>query len=244
MLLSDDECVASRSFKKRGFNMNNMARSVAHLAIGVIAFTATALAGVTEPVGDAYAEQREWKFNVYLDDSRIGHHNFHLAKQEDTWLLTTEAEFEVKFLVFTAYRYRHSNQEVWRGDCLQKIESNTDVNGTPFAVSGARDDSGFTVETDRFRDELGDCIKTFAYWNPEVLNESELLNSQTGELLPISVEKASNETLMVRGQAIPAVRYHLVARGMELDIWYSSDQRWLALESTVKGGRKLRYELT
>ena len=39
-------------------------------------------------------------------------------------------------------------------------------------------------------------------------------------------------------------RYKLTAKNRELDIGYSSDNRWLALESTVKGGRKLRYELT
>jgi hypothetical protein len=87
-------------------------------------------------------------------------------------------------------------------------------------------------------------VKTFAYWNADILNESKLLNSQTGELLPISVDQVAEEPFEVNGQEIPAIRYHLVAKGMELDIWYSTDRRWLALESTVKGGRKLRYELT
>jgi hypothetical protein len=71
-----------------------------------------------------------------------------------------------------------------------------------------------------------------------------LLNSQTGELLPIRVISVGEEILEVKGQKVPALRYHLVAKEMELDIWYSTDQQWLALESTVKGGRKLRYELT
>ena len=70
------------------------------------------------------------------------------------------------------------------------------------------------------------------------------MNSQTGELLPVSVEPVATEWLNVRGQATEARRYKLTARNMELDIWYSNDDRWLALESTVKGGRKLRYELT
>jgi len=195
--------------------------------------------GVKAPQGET-----EWNFDVYLDDSRIGHHRFHLAKRDESWLLTTEADFKVKFLFFTAYRYQHSNREVWRQNCLHEIESSTNANGTPFIVSGSKDDSGFTIETDRFRDDLGDCVKSFAYWYPEILDESKLLNSQTGELLPISVDKVAEETLTVKGQEIPASRYHLVAKGMKLDIWYSADQRWLALESTVKGGRKLRYELT
>ena len=54
----------------------------------------------------------------------------------------------------------------------------------------------------------------------------------------------ARETLNVHGEDTPAQRYRLEARNMKLDLWYSDDQRWLALESTVKGGRKLRYELT
>lgn len=210
----------------------------------IILLVGAATASVTPAVVYEPEFESEWKFAVYLDDSQIGHHIFQLAKREDSWLMTAEADFEVKFLVFTAYRYQHSNREVWRDSCLQEIESSTNANGTEFSVSGARDDSGFTMETDRFRDDLGDCVKTFAYWNPEFLKESRLLNSQTGELLPIRVDPAVEEVLTIKGRETPAMRYHLVAKGMELDIWYSTDRRWLALESKTKGGRKLRYELT
>jgi hypothetical protein len=223
--------------------MKNPARLPAIMSAMAITFAATAIAGVTDSDRDAFGQETAWKFKVYLDDSQIGHHNFYLAKDNDTLLLTTEADFTVKFLVFTAYRYQHSNREVWQNNCLQEIESTTNANGTPFSVSGSRDDEGFTVETNQFRDDLGHCVKTFAYWDPEILNESKLLNSQTGELLPISVDPAAEEIIEVKGQEIPAMRYHLVAKGMELDIWYSTDRQWLALESTVKGGRKLRYEL-
>jgi len=214
---------------------------IAFITILVLAGAATADASSSP--GDTSSQKFEWNFIVYLDNDQIGHHNFHLAKRDDSWLLTTEADFKVRFLVFTAYRYQHSNREVWQNNCLQEIESRTNANGTPFTVNGVKADSGFTIQTNRFRDDLGDCVKTFAYWNPAILNESMLLNSQTGELLPISVETAGEEMLKVKGQEIPAIRYHLVANGMELDIWYSTDQRWLALESVVKGGRKLRYEL-
>lgn len=220
-------------------------KKISNLAFGVSAlvvmFVATASAWATI---DAPVNEREWKFNVYLDDSRIGHHHFYLAKHDDSWLITTEADFKVNFLVFTAYRYQHSNREVWRNNCLQQIDSTTNANGTPFSVSGSSNDEGFTVETNQFRDDLGECVKTFAYWNPEILRESRLLNSQTGELLPVAVTRETEEALVVKGEKVPAIRYHLEAKDMKLDIWYSTDQRWLALESTVKGGRKLRYELT
>ena len=46
-----------------------------------------------------------------------------------------------------------------------------------------------------------------------------------------------------RGEQRAAYRYRLAAGELRLDLWYSADREWLALESEVRGGRKLRYEL-
>ena len=193
---------------------------------------------------DEPVELQEWNFRVYLDDNEIGYHNYTLIDRGDRKKLVTEAEFKVKFLFITAYRYEHTNEETWQGECLQQISSQTDANGKEFVVRGARDGDEFAITTNDEQKELPGCVKTFAYWNPEILDEPALMNSQTGEVLPVTVTPIAEEILEVRGESIPARRYKLTARNMELDIWYSSDDRWLALESTVKGGRTLRYELT
>ena len=220
-----------------------MIRQIANILLAALLSLAgsIALAGNT----DSEIGEKEWNFRVFLDDSEIGYHNFSLVEEDGRRRLVTEAEFEVKFLFFTAYRYEHVNEETWQGECLQEIRSETDANGRLFEVRGTQDDDGLEIETvDATRDVPG-CVKTFAYWNPDILDEPELLNSQTGELLKVDIEPVATEMLNIRGEEVAARRYRLLAKNMELDIWYSRDQgRWLALESTVKGGRKLRYELT
>jgi len=192
---------------------------------------------------DATTHQ-EWNFRVLLDGNEIGYHNFHLLDEDGAQQLTTEAAFRVKVLFITAFRYEHVNHETWRDNCLQTINSRTDANGQKFEVQGSGSADGLAVLSNDNRRELAGCIKTFAYWNADILQEPELLNSQTGEVLPVDIELVARETLIVRGKDTPAQRYRLVAKDMLLDLWYSDDQQWLALESTVKGGRKLRYELT
>ena len=164
--------------------------------------------------------------------------------------MSSEAEFKVKFLFFTAYQYQHENSETYRNNCLLEIDSQTNANGKDFEVEGNQVDDGFRIEANKAEDMLvpesrDACIKTFAYWDPSFLKEEKLLNSQTGELLDVEVEKIARETLTVRGQEVKAERYRLLAKNVEVDVWYSdADRCWLALESTVKGGRKLRYVLT
>jgi hypothetical protein len=201
---------------------------------------ATAGAGVL----DDDRQQHEWNFTVYLDDAEIGYHNFQLVEEDGVQRLTTVADFEVKFLFFTAFSYEHVNEETWNGECLASIESRTVTNGKTFAVSGHLDEDGFEVEAASGPNEVSGCVKTFAYWNPGILDETVLMNSQTGELLPVTVSPVATETLLIRGKETTAKRYRLEAKNMQLDVWYSQNQEWLALESTVKGGRKLRYELT
>jgi hypothetical protein len=220
-----------------------MIRQIANVLLAALLSLAgsIALAGNT----DSEVGEKEWNFRVFLDDSEIGYHNFSLVEEDGRRQLVTEAEFEVKFLFFTAYRYEHVNEETWQGECLQEIRSETDANGRLFEVRGVPDDDGLEIETGDIKRDLPGCVKTFAYWNPDILDEPELLNSQTGELLKVEIEPVATEMLNIRGEEVAARRYRLLAKNMELDIWYSRDQgRWLALESTVKGGRKLRYELT
>ena len=193
--------------------------------------------------GTAIADEA-WQFRVLLDGSEIGSHSFELEDDGDRKRLVSEARFDIKFLFFTAYRYRHRNTEEWSGDCLVDIDARTVRNGDTLVVEGRRSGDAFVVERQGETVELPGCIMSFAYWNPDFLDEGRLLNPQTGEFLDVTVEELPAETLTVRGEPREAMRYRVVAKDMELELWYSQDRRWLALESTVKGGRVIRYELT
>lgn len=207
------------------------------LLLSGLASTATGNAGNS-------ADMREWNFRVYLGDSEIGHHRFRLVRQGDQATLTTEADFKVRFLFFTAYQYRHTNNETWQDDCLQRIESHTVANGKVINVEGEQQADGFRIDTPDAGRSVSGCVKSFAYWNTGILQEDELLNPQTGELMPVEVRELEQETLTVRGRDVPARRYRLITKDLSLDVWYSAGSEWLALESTTKDGRTLRYELT
>jgi hypothetical protein len=84
---------------------------------------------------------------------------------------------------------------------------------------------------------------SFAYWNPSFLEQQKLLNPQSGEYLDVTVEELGQQQIQARGELTPARLYSVEARGMELKVWYSIDNEWLALESLAKGGRTIRYEL-
>ena len=84
---------------------------------------------------------------------------------------------------------------------------------------------------------------SFAYWNPEFLRQERLINTQNGEVVDVEVSDPELVQLEVRGDQRKAWKYQLQAVEMQIDLWYSENNEWLALESDAKGGRRLRYEL-
>jgi len=185
----------------------------------------------------------EWRFTAYLDDKPIGYHRFALSEENGERRLVSEARFDVKFLFVSAYRYAHDNREYWHGDCLARIEAVTDANGKNYRVRGRLTNDEFEVDTGREQTALPACVMSFAYWNPQFLQQPRLLNAQNGEYLDVSVRDLGADTITVRGTEQPARRYRLEARGFQIELWYSLQREWLALDSITESGKRLRYRL-
>jgi len=191
----------------------------------------------------ASAAAGAWNFRVMLDGREIGRHRYELQPRNDGMELRSEARFDVRLLFFSAYRYEHEAVERWQGGCLRELQSRTVTNGERVAVS-ARDTGGrLTVERPAGRDVHPGCVQSFAYWDPRILEARALLNSQTGELMPVEVTRVGPEAVNVQGEDLLATRHRISGTGLQIDLWYVGE-RWVALEALTEGGRRLRYELT
>jgi len=187
------------------------------------------------------ANAEEWAFNVFLDKKPTGEHIFSLNDARDT--LSSKAKFDVKLLFINAYKYLHNSHESWQGECLNSIEANTNDNGEKSVVTGKLESQGFVVNTPKAKQTLPACIMTFAYWNPKMLSQSQLLNPQTGEYLEVKITQVGKEQIEVRGKTVDAEHYKVIAKKMNIDLWYSPDKDWLALRSTTPEGRIINYKL-
>lgn len=189
------------------------------------------------------ASASEWPFTAYLDGKEIGQHRFAITESDNAITLTSEADFQVKILFINAYQYQHRASEVWQNDCLQKLEARTEENRDVSLVVGRQQSGSFKVEGPKGQLALPNCTMTFAYWNPRMLQQDKLLNPQTGEWLDVEIRRVGREIIEVRGEKQPALRYRLTAPKMQIDLWYSEDYRWLALESTTPDGYLISYKL-
>ncbi|RQW83769.1 MAG: hypothetical protein EHM62_01525 [Methylococcus sp.] len=208
------------------------------LALTLILLGFFGLAQATTRIDD-----RDWNFTVYLDDDPVGRHRFTLDESEEMRQLRSEARFTVKLLMIKAYSYQHEAQETWRGDCLNALKANTDDNGEKIAVVGSEKNGRFEIKKGTQAETLPACIMTFAYWNPLILKQSKLLNPQNGEYLNVRVQPQGREAVQVKGKSVTADKYHLDAGKFQIDLWYADGGRWVALDSLLDNGRKLRYRI-
>jgi hypothetical protein len=203
------------------------------------ALLATPVAPAAEPAVGAGAQS--WNFRVFLNDDPIGYHNFTLTPRGDTRELQSVAHFQVKILFISAYHYDHQASELWHGDCLRRLDSSSDDNGKHFTVHAAGDGDSLDVAAPSGQYVVKGCAMTFAYWNPVMLQQSHLINPETGENLAVTIQPVGDEEISVRGVAVRARHYHMHASKLEIDLWYSPAGDWLALESPSEKGRRLRY---
>lgn len=209
---------------------------------------AAALACLALPVA-ASAQVREWRFEAQLDGRPIGEHRFVVAEASEQRQVQSDASFTVRMLGLVVYRYQHTANERWRGDCLTEMESRTNDDGKPQTVraqalaEGARGLRVTATPGDAVRDVPG-CTMGFAYWNPALRRQTQLINVQTGKLEPVQIERLADGSLDARGATVPAERWRIRTPDQTIDVWYAAHGgEWIGLDAQVRGGRQLSYRL-
>ena len=176
--------------------------------------------------GDS-TEAGEWNFEATLDGKPIGTHRFKVSGTPQAREVRSDAAFVVRLLGIPVYRYKHHAEERWQGDCLRGLRSQTDDDG-----QAARVDQSFDSE----------CLMAFAYWNPRMVTQRQLVDPQTGRVEPVSIEPLPDAQIMSRGEAVLAHGWRLQTAKQRITLWYAADSgRWIALDADAKGGRKLSY---
>lgn len=190
------------------------------------------------------ASAKDWAFDVYLDQQKIGTHTFSLNENQ----LLSQANFKVKVLFINAYDYQHTAQETWQDNCLTKLKAHTVENKVVMDVTAERKARAFEVNYNQSTQTLPECTMTFAYWNPKILTQKQLLNPQNAEYLETRIETQGKQTMMVRGRTVETTQYTILGalngkNKLNITLWYDQNNDWVALKSVTPEGYKINYKI-
>ena len=226
----------------------------------LLATGATLLAGTARAEGFPYGASLG--FVAHRNGQPIGTHALSFREEAGLRIVTTQIDFAVRILGLVAYRYRHRGQEIWSGDQFQAITTESDDNGAKYAVK-ARSEGGNLVVQRRepqsfHKTTAGDeaveqqpwirnvhqgRILPSTHWNITQTRQQELLNTQTGKIMHVSVIDAGRETVRTATQ-VPGATHFAYAGDVQMEQWFDDRARWV--KSTFKAttdGSTIEYIL-
>ncbi len=221
----------------------------------LVAFACLALFPASYSQASSLQNERDWMFKVYLDDTPIGYHRFQLKQKDNQQQIISKAKFDIKLLFLSVFTYDHENTEIWSNQCLKNLTSKTDSNGELNYVKLHKNDftdrannvdakfNSTVVETAKGKQTFNRCIRSFAYWDLQLLKTDKVLNTQTGELVDIELNHIGSDIITLNKKDIDTEHYQLLGENIEIDLWYSINNQWLALKSKTESGKSIYYQL-
>jgi hypothetical protein len=182
------------------------------------------------------------EFDVFRKGDQIGTHRLTFDISGDAMTVHIVADFKVDLGPIPLFHYSLHTTELWRDGRLVGASAQTDDDGTPASMSAKLQGDRLAVDgskSGRYLAPPGAILGT--HWNRNELN-GPMINPENGELLHFAVADKGIGKLDANGKTIEAVQYAL-AGPATLDLWYSEQSVWSALQAVAKDGSRIDYRL-
>jgi hypothetical protein len=184
-------------------------------------------------------------FDVYRNgDTPFGTHALTFTRDGSDLLVSIDIELRAGLGPITVFRYDHQSTERWRNGQLVGLRSETLKDGDTFEVSAqsvgdALDVDGEAPDVGPISLELPLSILPSSHWHGYQTGAYDILNTEYGNELDVTVEYLGEEMLEADGERINTRRYRLVS-DLTVDLWYDQNGRWAGCEFEARG-QTIRY---
>lgn len=181
------------------------------------------------------------RFAIMRNGSQIGSHRMSIDHTGADTSVTIATTVEVKVLFVTAYHFEHTESERWTNDHLVSLKSTTDNNGTRHSVAIVQKPSDLEVAADGKVSAVDRNIVPTSYWNPEFLRHPSVIDTQDGQVTPITVVDRGPDQLTIDGRIIKAHHYVIKGRYSQ-DVWYDDHQHLVQVSLVGTDGSTITYK--
>jgi hypothetical protein len=176
-------------------------------------------------------------FTVLRKGKPFGRHVLTFERDQDGALqVTTDVDLQVKFGPITAFKYRLDSVEEWIDGQLVALNGRSNNDGRKGEVSAQVQDDSLVVDSTKFDGALPLTTIPSSHWNRLQVYQSQMLSTETGEVLEIDVEVIGDDRVEVGDQTVDATHYRLKS-DLTVDLWYDNQSRWVKLAFDVRGQR-------
>ncbi len=232
-----------------------MKTTISTLALAAALTTAPAFAdsaetdSISAPVSDeapaAWQPQDGDKivFSVLRKGNEFGTHTISFdVESEDSFTARSDVELKAGLGPITVFRYELDATETWKDGKLVGLEGQTNDDGDDEFVKASLDGDSLSVNGSAYSGNAPLGIIPSSHWNIQQAFSSQILSTETGELLDTNVEKIGRETLTIGGEEVETTHYRLKS-DLTVDLWYDDQSRWVKLGFEARG-QQIDYVLT
>ena len=180
-------------------------------------------------------------FEVRRGAQPIGTHSIRFHQDGLETQVDIDIQLRVGFGPFTMFRYEHRNREVWRDGKLVRLDTVTNDNGERFSVSARATPEGLQVVNDNETFVAPAETLPTSYWNKATLEQSELLDTQRGQLASIEVDPSTRQVIDLGTTSAIAQRAD-ISGDLNLSVWYTEAGQLGRIAFTARGS-EIDYQL-
>ena len=143
-------------------------------------------------------EDNEVNFDVVRKNKVIGNLTTKFLEENESLILHSVLDIEVKVLFIPAYKFFQETKETWKNGNFIAIDGFTDFeDDREYKIDGKDENGKFIATGMDGLIEMDENIMPLNYWNKEMLKEKEVFDTQKGIVRDINVKKLKNEEIKI-----------------------------------------------
>ena len=164
-------------------------------------------------------------YDIVRGGNVIGRQTVQYTPSGSDLTVDIEVSAALHALGIRVYNYQHHGTEHWHDGQMVSLVTRTDDDGTPRQVNATRDPATGWHGTHGLAPGMAPLLAT-SLWNSETINQTRLLDRETGEVVPMRVSPAGDELLRLGTRQVPAHKYDMVGV-VSGSVWYDANGCWL-----------------
>jgi hypothetical protein len=217
-----------------------MKRAKRFLSTAATVLTGTVLFAAVGSAAGPLPSAESMRFAIVRNGQQIGTFAIDINRTGTETSVAAVTDLTVKVLFVTAYRLQHTENQRWVNGRLVALNSTSDDNGTRHSVSAATKGTGLEVTVDGKASVIDPNVMPENFWNPQLLTRPAMLNTQDGQVTPVSVKDGGEEELMINAQPIKTHRYTINSRFSQ-DVWYDGQAHLVQEKFVASDGSVIMY---
>lgn len=179
------------------------------------------------------------EFDVLRNGKNVGSHQTSVRLEGDYLKVSSAMSLGIEILFIPVYSFSYESESLWCGGTMLSLDAKTDDGGEVAIVAAERTGEELRIKAPD-KTFTSDVRIPTDHWNASVLNETQVLNTITGNVNQVSLAPCEQYSARIKAR-LPGASCHQYHGELDARVWYDTEGRWVGLEFPGRDGSQIEY---